>query len=317
MKAGGLVVGIGPDPDAHLEAVARSCRSLGFDFVILDYAKLPADGGIALDFQNDLVRVGGFEIEQGQASAVWWRRPEPPRVSSLLQDPRGRRFAANEWYQCANGLPELLAPRRINAPGACGVAHSKSLQLATAGDVGFLIPRTLITNREIDARRFLEEIEVLGGRVVVKTLGALPDVSFPTRIIDAEAKASLAEIRWSPVIMQEYIECDVDIRAVVVGTKVFASEIHIAPAAYAHDYRVDLRAATIRPIPLPSLISSRLVALTNRLGLDFGAADLRRSRDGKYYFLEVNPSGEWLFLGGETATAVTDAMAHLLTYGES
>jgi glutathione synthase/RimK-type ligase-like ATP-grasp enzyme len=176
-----------------------------------------------------------------------------------------------------------------------------------------------MTNRESDALAFITEIESYGGCVVLKTLGAMPDAAFPTRMVGPETKAALPQIRWAPVILQEYVAADTDVRAVVVGDQVYAAEITSAPSAYPHDYRVDLALARITPLTLPENVAGPLVSLAQRLGLDMGAADLRRTVDGgdAYCFLEINPSGEWLFLDEQTAGLVTSAVARLLTQPRS
>jgi glutathione synthase/RimK-type ligase-like ATP-grasp enzyme len=51
----------------------------------------------------------------------------------------------------------------------------------------------------------------------------------------------------------------------------------------------------------------------HRLGLDFGAIDLAYSKDTKeYYFLEVNPAGQWLWLEEELGLPITKALVDYL-----
>jgi hypothetical protein len=46
----------------------------------------------------------------------------------------------------------------------------------------------------------------------------------------------------------------------------------------------------------------------DRLGLVYGAIDMRLTPDGRYVFLEVNPSGLWLFVEEPTGLPITDAV---------
>jgi glutathione synthase/RimK-type ligase-like ATP-grasp enzyme len=91
----------------------------------------------------------------------------------------------------------------------------------------------------------------------------------------------------------------------------FATEIRAAPGSYPVDYRMDLERATFTPADLPAETAQGLRALMDRLGLVYGAADLRRTEDGDV-FLEVNPAGEWRFVEDRTSHRITDAMASLL-----
>ena len=48
------------------------------------------------------------------------------------------------------------------------------------------------------------------------------------------------------------------------------------------------------------------------LRLAYGAIDLRRTPEGDYVFLEINPAGQWIFVEEKTGQPMTDAMAKLL-----
>lgn len=43
-----------------------------------------------------------------------------------------------------------------------------------------------------------------------------------------------------------------------------------------------------------------------------GAIDVRRTPEGGYYFLEVNPAGQWHFVEQRTGLPISKAMADLL-----
>jgi len=48
--------------------------------------------------------------------------------------------------------------------------------------------------------------------------------------------------------------------------------------------------APMRAVELPRPVQDALLALQKRLGLDYGAIDLRRTEAGEFFFLEVNPA---------------------------
>lgn len=55
-----------------------------------------------------------------------------------------------------------------------------------------------------------------------------------------------------------------------------------------------------------------LLALMERLGLVYGAIDMRLTPDGRYVFLEINTAGQWLFIEQATGQAISDALAATL-----
>jgi len=51
-----------------------------------------------------------------------------------------------------------------------------------------------------------------------------------------------------------------------------------------------------------------------RLGLEYGAIDLRLTPEGQYVFLEINPAGQFLWIELATGQKIADAIAgHLST----
>jgi hypothetical protein len=52
------------------------------------------------------------------------------------------------------------------------------------------------------------------------------------------------------------------------------------------------------------------------LGLSFGVLDLRVGLDGEYYFLEVNPQGQFAYLEIKTGLPIFTSLANLLVYGD-
>jgi D-alanine-D-alanine ligase-like ATP-grasp enzyme len=113
------------------------------------------------------------------------------------------------------------------------------------------------------------------------------------------------------VTFQEYVP-GVDLRVTVVGDQVFTAEIDATATSYPVDMRMVLDEAAMRPAGLPAAVEKSLLALTQRLGLTFGAADLRRRPDGRHVFLELNPAGQWLFVEARTGQPITSAVAGLL-----
>jgi hypothetical protein len=50
----------------------------------------------------------------------------------------------------------------------------------------------------------------------------------------------------------------------------------------------------------PNDVADKLRALMRRLGLVYGAIDLRLTEDGRYVFLEINPAGQFLYVEQQT-----------------
>jgi len=75
---------------------------------------------------------------------------------------------------------------------------------------------------------------------------------------------------------------------------------------------MDVASARIEAVELPDEVQALLHALMARLGLVYGAIDMRLTPDDRYVFLEINPAGQWLFVEQESGQAIAAALARLL-----
>lgn len=66
-------------------------------------------------------------------------------------------------------------------------------------------------------------------------------------------------------------------------------------------------------IDLPAALRDALHALMRRLNLEFGCIDIIEGQDDKYYFLEVNPNGQWLWIEQLTGAPISASLAAELT----
>lgn len=98
----------------------------------------------------------------------------------------------------------------------------------------------------------------------------------------------------------------------MVGSELFAAAIYSQETAYPVDFRMDMQRARTEPVTLPDGVRDRVLALLRRLGLVYGAVDMRLTPDGEYVFLEINPAGQWLFVEQRTAQPITRAVVRAL-----
>jgi glutathione synthase/RimK-type ligase-like ATP-grasp enzyme len=127
------------------------------------------------------------------------------------------------------------------------------------------------------------------------------------RLTQAELTAeNLENLKLAPVSIQEEIP-GTNVRAFVAGARVLACEI----ATAAVDFRDD-EAQRITPHKLASDQEEMCRAVARTLGLVWTGIDFRLTRDGRYVFLEANPSP--MFMGFEELSGLplTDALATLL-----
>ena len=63
---------------------------------------------------------------------------------------------------------------------------------------------------------------------------------------------------------------------------------------------------------LPEEIATACQRLMKALNLRFGAVDLVLAPNGQYYFLEINPNGQWLWLEDKLGFPITNKIMEWL-----
>lgn len=209
-----------------------------------------------------------------------------------------------------------LDARWMNHPTAVWQAEYKPYQLSLASKLGLLIPRTIITNDPDEIRTAFNEF----GKMIVKPArtGHIvrngTEFSVFTSQVLTEHLGELESARLSPSIYQELIPKQFDIRVTIVGQRIFAAAIDSQSDPSA---TIDWRCTSNPQLPhyrvvLPEHVIGQLLRLMDALGLVFGAIDLIQTTKGDYYFLEVNPSGQWLWMDDMLNLGISDSIAEWL-----
>ena len=309
-----MIVVISYPEDPHAARVMGLLAEGQHDVLPLTLSDLPGRATLSIDYADPATpsleyRVDGRSVDLGAARSVWWRRPQVPDPSSVT-DHDARMFTANEWNEALQGLWQLMGAPWMNPPAHDEVAGRKAYQLRVAAEVGLRTPRTLITSDPDRARAFVEAQGI--GRTIFKTFSATHAVWRETRLVRQGEVESLDAVRVAPVIFQELIPAEADLRITVVGDRIFAAAIDARGTDYEVDFRMSLGQARTAPAELPAAVADRLRALMDRLGLVYGAIDMRRTPDGDYVFLEVNTAGEFLFVEERTDLPISRAIADWL-----
>lgn len=300
--------------EEHTDAVCERLAAVGESVYRVDLADFPGRRTLACDWSGQqapsLCLLGDEPIDLATVDAVWWRRVRPFEVDPSVGPDDRRRFAASETDQAVLGMLDSIDAPWINPRGADDAAHRKPLQWTHAAALGLLLPATCVTTSPEAARAFCDAHRGGGGVVFKPFLASIEDWR-ETRLVEAQDLARLDLVRLAPVIFQRCIQ-GVDLRVTVIGDAIFAAEIDARDSDYPTDMRMVIGQAKMRAVELPGALAERLRALMRRLGLVYGAIDLKQDARGDYYFLEVNPAGQWMFVESRTGLPITQAHADAL-----
>lgn len=309
-----MILILSTNDDAHALAVLRELTEIRREVRVLDLSAFPQRVALNARFSNVKSHLGlgcnSDMLDFEECGAVWWRRPQTPRISPRIHDERDRLFAFNECQEALAGVWPSLDAFWINDPMRDQAAHRKLYQLRVARDVGLRVPETLVSNCPTSARAFLERLGPTN--VIYKPFAATAEDWRETRLLRENEAELLHLVRLAPVIFQEFVPAICDLRVTIVGDQIFPAAIYSPQGAYEFDCRMELGNCRIEATTLPPGVAASLRDLMQRLGIVYGAVDLRRTGDGEHVFLEVNPAGQWLFIEVATQQPIARAVASLL-----
>ncbi|GGR05143.1 ATP-grasp ribosomal peptide maturase [Kitasatospora griseola] len=239
--------------------------------------------------------------------SLYYRRPSGFTFSHL--DGQNARFAITQArYGLGGIMASLPGCLYVNHPHRIGDAEFKPSGLAVAAGCGFRLPPTLITSEPDAARAFIKR----HGPVIYKPLSTplyrVNGVSCTVEVGDVAPEDIDDAVAGTAHLFQQRIDKTADVRATVIGDRVFYVRID----SDLLDWRTDYSRLTYSVVLPPVGLERRLRAYLDRFGLVFGAFDFAVDRRGQWWFLECNPSGQWAWLESETGLPMVAAMADLL-----
>ncbi len=255
----------------------------------------------------------GRRVDIADVGSIWCRGFQPIGFPGEIEG-RDRKFVETEARRALDALTTVARPLWINHPLRHVAANSKPAQLFMARQVGLDIPPTIVTNDPDEVRSFQMELE---GQVVYKSLSQAleldPEKSLFTGLVTDKELASLDLIRLTPGIFQKRLPKSYEVRATVVGSRIFSAKID----SQAHeetklDWRHRPFEIDYQPIELPSEVKGKIYAFMEAFGLAYGAIDFIVTPDGRHVFLEVNPTGQYIWIESITGLEITAALADVL-----
>lgn len=257
-----------------------------------------------------------FEITSDKIQAVWYRKLWNVAIPENL-DEDYRRIYNQEYLTMRNIFFDSLknVPWINSMPIDHKISDNKFEQLNLASQSGLQVPKSLFTNNSESVKNFFysecnqQMIAKLHGALSRSMSGNTP--FFPTTIIKEDDLDNLDSLIYCPMIFQEKIEKQYELRIIYVDGDFFTGKIN-AQTSLAGS--TDWRAATdTRPAwekyDLPLVVCESIKKMMKTMNLFFGAIDVIRDKNGEYIFLEVNPQGEWGMLQKDLGLSIGETIA--------
>ena len=305
--------------------ILTSDKDLTADFLIVElinrhlpYFRLNAEelttAGFTFSLSENGVRrevsVGPRTLDLDTITAVWYRRAiQPGSIAALT--PGERIFVTGELRHLATGLVLNPDVTWVNPIDRVSVAEHKLYQLQIARQLGFRVPRTLVSRNPSELRKFCEGNKagtickpIFHGMFLDETAA----YSVYTRRVTPDS-IEADSVKSCPVLLQEEIPRSADVRATFIGSKCYVADIKGDPSLV--DWRDPDLSVCYSESSLNADVQAKCGAMLGKIGLKYGAFDFVRTPDGELVFLEINPTGEWAWLEDRLGFPMRDAFIQL------
>lgn len=259
-----------------------------------------------------------------RVNSIWYRRPQEIKISNFISYDIGEiSHLRSEWKSCIEGfLSHIPIEKWINHPLINASASSKIEQISRAKKYGFLIPSTVVTQSSSVALEFFNECK---SQVIVKPIShgyiqrdhSMNDGVIYTNLVDINNIILNSDVlKNCPTLFQEKINkiCDVRINYIdqsIVAVSIKADENN---ALQNIDIRRDnMKNVSYTLIDLPLDIKHRIIEICKSYQLRFAAIDMIVDKKKKWYFLEINPNGQWAWLDLENVTDIRRILINSLS----
>jgi glutathione synthase/RimK-type ligase-like ATP-grasp enzyme len=308
--------------DPHADAVQERLNSRGIvpARLNLDLASLVQT---AIRFQ-----AGRWQIEQGghtlDASNVTVAWPRRLTVNLDLDQERtladvGSRLWRNEWNRCLYGF--YYACRNafwMNPVQAATLTDNKFRQLELAETVGMNVPPTICSNDKGFLVEFVRSEVAVALKFQSQEMYKADDGSVQGIYVNKLLSHDLSDFggrEENPVVLQRYLEKKFEARYTYVDGEHFVCRIDSQSSERASiDWRrYDIPNTPHSAVEPPPDVAAKVEKFMAVAGLSYGAFDFVVDSLDRWWFLEVNTAGQWLWVEDLAGLPISDKIAESLS----
>ncbi|MFF5304781.1 ATP-grasp ribosomal peptide maturase [Streptomyces sp. NPDC013161] len=302
--------------DATADTVTEELNRRRVPVVRLDPGDFPTDITVAARLDSGglsgNMRTATRNATLDHVRSVYWRRPRPYTAPPGLDDQAARWCVEEARYGLGGLLAALPAAHYVNHPWRNRNAEYKPAQLSTAATCGFDIPSTLLTNSVDAAREFAHE----HGPVIYKPFRNT-DYQDPSGraltvwVEEVDPDDLTAGVTHTTHLFQKRVNAVADLRVIAVGRDVFTVRIDGSPGL---DWRRHYDSLSYSLTDTPPYLAKSIHQYLDAFGLVFGAFDFGVDRDGRIWWYECNPNGQFAWFPEPITARIVSAVADQLQH---
>src|ERR1051326_4591382 len=292
--------------DDHAAPVLWALRQAGYQTACWSgVSPVEQDQASLLVDQHSCIRLGTLWLESDD---VFWLR-QADRQASDDQTPEPAKGGAPtpSFFSELAYMFESLPVRCVNPYSAMHFVRNKAVQLCLARRSGLKIPESLFSNSPAAVRNFFDRYpndaicKAFATHVWQQQGSTDVTVTETFSLNRADLPADDEVFTYSPAIYQEKVRKEFDVRAVLMGERVYSFALRTP--ANSLDWRHDaaLRNVAVEPIATPAEVERAILRFATGAGVCTGSLDLAVDRNGEWWVLGINEQGQFLWQIGRAS----------------
>lgn len=267
---------------------------------------------------NWTIKSESGEISTSQVSCVWFRKAfmELSLEEREITD-AGFKIWRKEWNSTLLGIQNSLKKLPcLNPLRKAFKGENKFYQMDVAQEVGFEMPETLVSNSKADILDFVRNHKKSIFKMMNQDLYNIDGEykSLYSNVISASDVDKFRDDEENPLVFQEYVEKQFEVRYTVVEENHFVCKIDSQASKRANEdwRRYDLSHTPHSIIEPPADVKEKVIRMMEILGLEYGALDFIVTPRNKWIFLEINCTGQYLWIEELTGLQISSAITSWL-----
>lgn len=256
---------------------------------------------------NWKITTDSWSICRDAIFSIYYRKPRLPDLSNYEGEYQS--MIQKDIIATIVGLVDSFNGIVLSKPSILRKTENKIYQLQKGKEIGFNVPKTIITNNADLANGLLSKEKTIIKPITTGKIqiGDRYEI-YQTNILDE----LLNDISITPVYLQEYIPKLYEVRLTIINGYFYGVKIQSSNEIDWRDEQADNKYIII---DVPVEIKNKCNKMLNKFNLNFGAFDFIVNRDLRWIFLEVNPNGQWLWLEQILNLNISEKIIEFLTGG--
>lgn len=307
------------ESDPHADSVCNYFLDKNIEFFKINTENIIKDYEVTFDSSQISYTISNKcrEIMLDESWNIWNRRILEPEIPSNIPENLVN-IILTETERTWQGLTFSHKGKVVNSPQSDYISNNKIDQLCFAKNYesNINIPDTIITNNPKILLSFYENHNKICHKLLQVPMVVKGGEYFGvyTNIVTSENMKNMELIRKNPCQFQEYIDKEYELRITALKDKIIPIAIYSQKSEISKiDFRrYDFKNVTYEKVNLPNNVEKFCFDILNYYNLSFAEIDMILNKEGDYYFLEINPKGQWLWLEEQSGYNLTKDVAENL-----